>query len=230
MKIENYSDEFFEALGEPNLAEPFTLSLVDHYRFHLVYRHLAPGSVLDVGAYLGDFLNLARQDGREIVGTEVNTARVNLANSILGGDVVVLDAWNGYLRNFQDASVENVVCTEVVEHVPDDRLAVSELCRVARTKVLITVPFRERTRNVLCVHCSKYTPYSGHLHTYDLGTFSEMVPAGWRVTKELHFAKRITRMLCSKLPKSSAIIPMLRLIDSLSPATGRWLLVVVERI
>ena len=221
-------DEFFEALGEPKPGKPF--DLLDAYRFDLCYRQLCPGSVLDVGAYFGDFLILVRKDGREVFGSEVNISRVNLVNSILGDDIVVMDFRNGHLKQFQDSSVDNVVCMETVEHVLDDRLAVSELCRVARTKVVITVPFREHIQSVLCIHCSKYTPYSGHQHSYDLGTFLDLVPEGWRVTKQQSFAKRLTGILGHRLPKSGAGISILRLIDSISPGAGRWLLIVLEPI
>jgi len=226
-KIDSFPDERFEVMGKPSPGQPF--GLIDYYRFHLVCRQLVPGSVLDVGAYFGDFLQIAREDGHEISGTEVNSARVEVANSELAENAVVLDFRNGCFKSFRDAATDNVVCMEVVEHVPDDGLAVSELCRVARNKVFITVPFRERIQSVLCVHCNKLTPYSGHLHTYDYGSFSQLVPSGWKVTKELPFAKRITRILASNLPNCKASISVLGFVDSLLPIkSARWLMVVIE--
>ena len=89
------SDEFFETLGKPKLGSPF--DLLDAYRFHLCYRQLGMGSLLDVGAYLGDFLKLAKSDNREYHGTEINQVRVDLVNSILESDRVKLDFRNGDL-------------------------------------------------------------------------------------------------------------------------------------
>lgn len=220
-------DKYFDALGEPKPSQAF--GLLDDFRFSLVYRHLSPGSVLDVGAYFGDFLRLARDDGREIFGTEVNDVRLNLANKIVGKDVVVMDFRNGRLRKFSDNSVNNVVAMEVIEHVPDDRLAVSELCRVGRIRVMITVPLREQIQTVLCIHCNKYTPHSGHLHSYDLGTIAGLASENWRVTKQLPIAKPLTRLVASRLPKSKLALPMLRLVDLISPGLGKWLLVVIDR-
>jgi len=127
------SDNFFEVLGEPKPERSF--DLLDAYRFDLCYRQVGPGSVLDVGAYLGDFLKLAQKDKREIFGTEVNQDRVNLVNSILGSDVVRLNFRNGSLDQFESNTIDTVVCMETLEHVIDDRYAVSELCRVAKREL-----------------------------------------------------------------------------------------------
>ncbi|NQV14947.1 methyltransferase domain-containing protein [bacterium] len=217
------SDEFFEALGEPKPENPF--DLLDAYRFRLCYQQLGPGSVLDVGTYLGDFLKLAREDGRELFGTEINMARVNLVNSIMGPDIVRLDFRNGHLKLFATDSVDNVVCMETLEHVADDRNAISELCRVARNMVVITVPYRETVPQVLCTHCGQFTPHYGHQHSYDQGSFTDLAPQGWQVAKEYSFAKKNTRMISRVLPESRTTIPVLKLIDSMLPTPGRWLLV-----
>jgi ubiquinone/menaquinone biosynthesis C-methylase UbiE len=221
-----HEDDYFEALGEPKLFEPF--GTMDHYRFWRVHRQLIPGSVLDVGAYFGDFLKLAQKDGREIRGTEINAVRRDLANSILGSDVVVVDFRNGRLTQFRDSSVDNVVAMEVVEHVHDIRHAISELCRVARKRVILTVPFRERIQYVLCIHCNTYTPYSGHLHSFDFGSFSTLVPSNWNITREVTFANRAARWISVRLPTTSGTLMTMNLLDRLKPDSGQWLLTVVE--
>lgn len=226
IELDQFPPEFFEALGEPKPGHQF--GLLEDYRFHLVYQHLASGSVLDVGAYFGDFLKLARQDQRQISGTEINMARVNLANSILGEDVVILDSRNGSLNTLQDNSVDNVVCMEVIEHQPDHKYAVSELCRVARSKVIITVPFRERIKTVICLHCHKYTPHAGHLHSYDFGSFAELVPHNWQVVKEVPFASLLTRKLKSILPRHQISIMILKFLDFAFSISKGWLMVVLE--
>ena len=226
--IESISDEYYEALGKPKPGQPF--GLIDHYRFYITCRHLAPGSVLDVGAYYGDFLKLARQNGHHILGTEVNKERVKFVNEILGENVVKLDFRNGILRNFSDRSVDNVVCTEVIEHLPDHNIALSELCRVARKRVIITVPFKESIQHVLCLHCFKYTPYSGHLHSYDFKTFHNLVPENWHITQQKSIAKRLTHLIARrfKLPRSNIMIQLIQHVDLLMPGRGRLLFVVLS--
>jgi len=223
---DHLSDDFFEALGAPKLESPF--DLLDAYRFDLCYGHVGEGNLLDVGAYLGDFLRLVKADDRQYFGTEINQTRVNLVNSILGSDQVRLDFRNGHLDQFETDSLDNVVCMETLEHIIDDHFALSELCRVARHRVVITVPYREKIQPVLCMHCNQFTPHFGHQHAYDQGSFTKMVPTGWKVTKEYSFAKRVTRMVCQVLPDSKGFIPIMKLVDKLLPGDGRWLLVVLE--
>jgi len=220
------ADEFFEALGEPKLEHPF--SLIDAYRFNLCYQHLLPGSVLDVGAYMGDFLKLAQKDGREAYGSEINQARISLVNSILGSQLVKLGFRNGNLDDFDSDSVDNVVCMETVEHIIDDKYAISELCRVAGKRVIVTVPYRERVEQILCTHCNEFTPNHGHQHSYDKGSFAAMLPPGWQVLVEYSFANRITRMIRKILPESRAMIPIMSMVDRITPGSGRWLMIVLD--
>jgi ubiquinone/menaquinone biosynthesis C-methylase UbiE len=226
MAVGRHEDAYFEALGEPNPAHP--VGTLEEYRFWLVYKHLAKGSVLDVGVYFGDFLMLARRDGRKIMGTEVNAVRRELANSILGEDVVVMDFRNGTLSQFGENSVDNVVAMEVVEHVHDVRQALSELCRVARKRVILTVPFREKIYSAVCLHCHAYTPYSGHLHSFDYGAFSKLAPPEWNVTKEIAVANRAARWLSFRLPTASGTLMAMQLLDMLQSGSGQWLLTVLE--
>ena len=196
--IDRLSDKYFEKLGKPRPAHAF--NIIDYYRFKLAYNFLLPGSVLDVGAYFGDFLQIVRKNNptRKIYGNDINKERVDLCNKNLGENVVRLDFRNGILSSFNESSVDNVVCTEVIEHIPNDKLAISELCRVARKRVIITVPYNEKIVNYLCIHCCKYTPASSHLHSYKLNSFDEMIPIGWVISKRGTFANIISRILARK--------------------------------
>lgn len=228
-RIDMLPDDYFEALGGPKPGSPF--SVIDDYRFDIVTRELATGSVMDVGAYMGDFLIKMKDQGREIYGTDVNQDRVNFANSKIGiGETVQLGFRNGSLEDVKSDSVDNVVCTEVLEHVPDDRFALRELCRVARKRVIITVPYRENINTVLCVHCSRYTPYSGHLHAYNEATFSEMIPENWKILLQRDFAGPLARRVTSvfRLKRNRRNLTIVKAVDRLSRRNGRWLMVVLQ--
>ena len=219
-------EAYYEALWAPT---PRRLSLIDQYRFRLVLGRLAPGSVLDVRTYLSDFLLLARKQGRKIAGTEINADRVRVANEMLGEKVVVQDFRNGLLSSFEAEAFENVVCMEVLEHVPDDRMGLLELCRVAKSRVIVSVPYNQRIRYYPCVHCAKYTSPSGHLHSYAESSIGQLAPDGWHVLYERDHARRPTRIAASLLPRSTAMIPILRFLDLITRGAGRWLFVVLGR-
>lgn len=223
--IDKLSDEYFDAFGPPNPSKPF--SLVEDYRFKKVFKRLSAGSVLDVGVYDGDFLLLARKENREIFGTEINELRVRLANEVLGQEIVRLDFRNGHLDSFDDNSIDNVICMEVVEHTPDDKFAVSELCRVARKRVIITVPFQEKIRSLLCVHCNQYTPYSGHLHSYDSNSFKSMIPQNWKIIFLKPFGHKII-MRIFRMTRMQMLLPVIQLLDLIPIGKPAWLLVVID--
>jgi len=229
--IDRLSDKFFEKLGKPKPALAF--NIIDYYRFKLAYNFLLPGSVLDIGAYFGDFLKIVRKNdpARKIYGTDINRERVDLCNKNLGENVVRLDSRNGILSSFDESSVDNVVCTEVIEHIPNNKLAISELCRVARKRVIITFPYDEKIINYLCIHCCKYTPASGHLHSYKLNSFDKMIPIGWVISKRGAFANIISRILARKFNN----LLMVEISETIfckifSKKRYRWMYVIIDSV
>ncbi len=221
--INNLPDSYFESLGLPKPS--IINSLTDRIRFIYVYKHIRPGSVLDIGAYFCDLLLMCRQAGHDISGTEVNAERVNFSNSILGEEVVVQSFRNGDLSNFSVDAFDNVSCLEVLEHVPDVELAVKELCRVSKSSVFITVPFEEKINHVLCVHCATYTPLSGHLHSFDSSSFEKLIPDGWYIHKQSTLMKRLTKQISNRLPSKNWLYAIIRIIDYFFPGKGSWLFV-----
>jgi SAM-dependent methyltransferase len=70
---------------------------------------------------------------------------------------------------FPDHSFDTVVCTEVLEHVPDVAAAAREILRVARHEILIGVPYRQDTRvgRTTCHRCGRINPSYGHINRFD---------------------------------------------------------------
>ncbi len=79
---------------------------------------------------------------------------------------------------FPDNAFECVVCTEVLEHVPDFAAAAREISRVTSSHVLIGVPYRQDTRagRMTCTHCGKINPPFGHLNTFDEKKMKRLFP------------------------------------------------------
>jgi SAM-dependent methyltransferase len=90
---------------------------------------------------------------------EFTSARV----ATVAGDVTALP--------FPDQSFDCVLCAEVLEHIPTEKLhfACRELARVARKRLIIGVPYREdrRVGKTRCRACSGVNPPWGHVNTFD---------------------------------------------------------------
>jgi ubiquinone/menaquinone biosynthesis C-methylase UbiE len=161
-----FSDAFYENLGDLK-SELVNARIVDSARFYLAAKFIKGNNILDIGTYWCDFLNIARKKVEHIYGTEINQLRCNSANKKVGKPVVRVDFRHGKLNSFENNSIDTVVCMEVLEHVDDLEGAVSEIIRVARKRIIITVPYNQTPQYYLCIHCNKLTPQMNHLHKFD---------------------------------------------------------------
>jgi ubiquinone/menaquinone biosynthesis C-methylase UbiE len=104
-----------------------------------------PGErVLDSGCGYGFTLRvLAQVTEADLVGIDVSQDRVDATRRDLSGfpRVCVMQGDSQQLP-FDDNSFDHAVCSEVLEHLPDDAQAVRELARVVRPggRIVITVP------------------------------------------------------------------------------------------
>ncbi|HXK33996.1 MAG TPA: class I SAM-dependent methyltransferase [Dehalococcoidia bacterium] len=95
--------------------------------------------VLDVGCGDGRHIAAAATRGCRAVGVdydpnELRKARTRLGGHHVGVDLVVADATR---LPFRDAAFDAAICTETLEHLPDDRGAIAEVARVLRDSALL---------------------------------------------------------------------------------------------
>jgi len=81
-----------------------------------------PGSLLDVGTGIGQFLHLARPLYSSVHGTEVSTTAIGIAREKYG-----LDVFQGTIHNLaaRHGYFDNITLFHVLEHVPDPRQVLS---------------------------------------------------------------------------------------------------------
>jgi SAM-dependent methyltransferase len=99
-----------------------------------------PSTILDAGCAEGFVCQhlLEKWPDAQAVGIDVDIAalsrgkRLHTATQFGSGDIVTLP--------FKDKSFDLVICTEVLEHLPDPEAALSELQRVTRRHCLLSVP------------------------------------------------------------------------------------------
>lgn len=88
-------------------------------RLKLLRPVMKPGSLLDVGAGIGQFLNLARPHFSSVQGTEVSESAIEIARHkyglrLLRGEIQAID--------FDRRQFDNITIFHVLEHVPNPRL------------------------------------------------------------------------------------------------------------
>jgi SAM-dependent methyltransferase len=85
---------------------------------------------------------------------------------------------------FADSCFDLVFCAQVLEHIPRPALeqACSEIARVARSQVLIGVPYRQDIRwgRTTCAACNGISPPWAHVNSFDDTALLALFP-GFRV-------------------------------------------------
>jgi len=123
-------------------------------------------SLVDIGCGNGIFLNYLSNVRKEIRSLGVDRSETALkylkVDKLLGNiEKIPLD----------EKSFDCVTCLEVLEHIPFDGYtsALSELARIARKYIIVSVPFNENleeNRNQ-CPHCKSIFNIELHFRTFD---------------------------------------------------------------
>jgi len=219
-------ERYYERLG----PSPENVLLPrDFYRFETVKRQLRGNSVLDVGCARADFLNLIKST-HQIAGIEITKSRAALCNKLLGADVVMAADLEESI-DLEDNSYDTIVCMEVLKHLTAPLKTLRELSRVSAKRIILTVPFDEQIQYLLCVHCATYTPYSGHLHSFNMNNIQDIVPPDTEITH----IKLICNSILSRLPALIFKLPynIIQTVDqslnSIFPR-AKWMLVNLDKI
>ena len=136
-------------------------------------------TALDVGCGDGKLTRvLAAETGIQIVGFDNSAEALSrLALPTVLGDAAAMP--------FDDGHFDLVFSTDTLEHVPDQthEQVWSEIFRVARTHVMVGVPFREELldASALCPQCGRSYHVNWHQRSYDLQSLHRRAPAGWHV-------------------------------------------------
>jgi SAM-dependent methyltransferase len=109
----------------PNLDEPLEVTQEARNYNAWLYGRARPclgRRVLDLGAGIGTFTELAADDGRDVVALEPHAPYAELLEAGVGGrpNVEVVRATVEELRDRRAASFDSVLCFNVLEHIPDD--------------------------------------------------------------------------------------------------------------
>ena len=110
---------------------------------------------------------------------------------------------------FRDGAFDVVLCSETLEHIVNKEKTLSELLRVAKKAVIITVPYKERLE-----HSQQHG--SGHQHRFDENSLNSVAAKKVVIKK---FASSLTRWIArpSKGLRWKALITFFVRLDGLFP-------------
>ena len=136
---------------------------------------------LEVGCAQGHFEGLAARFSENVFGGDYEfrklaAARAKFPRAHFAGI-------NAEMLPFKGSTFDFVLCTEVLEHVPGWAGALRELQRVARKKILITVPL-EKGLFWRTVSIFRKMKTRGHLHRLDSNDLKKGVGKEWAVAKQ----------------------------------------------
>jgi ubiquinone/menaquinone biosynthesis C-methylase UbiE len=129
--------------------------------------------VLNIGIGAGIFERLAREKGIDVYSLDPDSATVATINQKYGSRDMARTGSADAIP-FEDSEFDAVVMSEVIEHIPADKLESSlhEVSRVLRKngRLLGTVPAKENLRKntIVCPSCGHQFHRWGHAQSYDL--------------------------------------------------------------
>ncbi|MCG3197503.1 MAG: putative S-adenosylmethionine-dependent methyltransferase [bacterium] len=190
-------------------------------RVRVVYDRLLPEDLsgkrlLDAGSGTGWFSLRASERGAKVTSIDVGLNLLREVGRKCSTDKSVADICN---LPFPDCSFDVVVSSEVIEHVPEPKRAVSELARVLKPGGLLALTTPNRVWHFAIVLANKLgaRPYQGHENWVGYRELrSWMEEWGLRVEEQFgfHLFPFVTRLSH----------PVLDFMDRFSVGLGPWML------
>ena len=134
-------------------------------------------SILDVGCGPGVFLYLLKEKRKEIkeIGIEISENQIRYANNVLGVKVQYGSADD---LKFSEKSFDVVTALEVLEHLPYEiyERACIEISRVAKSTIIISVPYNEDRGFIMCPVCRTTFNPNYHIRSFDEEILKNIFP------------------------------------------------------
>lgn len=123
-------------------------------------------TLLDIGCGNGSFIaELLRQKDlsfTKIHGLDLHTEALKKAKSANFPDFVSFEKKDVSKLSY-DGSYDTVVALEIAEHLENMKEAIKHWYSLAKKELIVSVPYNETVRKIICTKCYQKTPISGHL-------------------------------------------------------------------
>lgn len=152
------------------------------------------GMAIDLGSGNGYLSYLMKRRGLSVVSLDLSMNRLQNFRWAVMSDNLNLVQTDISQSSLHSQSADVIVCSEVIEHIQHYESVLREAARLLKPggMFIITVPYKERLKTIMCPYCQKQFHPDGHLHRFD-GTnlAAQLEKAGLQVVKQKRFRHRL---------------------------------------
>ncbi len=156
-----------------------------------IVKKLKADSLIDIGCGDGDFLTkiVSLNKLQKVAGSDFSQIRLKNAakklNPPAGGKTKNVKLIHASIEKlpFNNHEFDVVTVLEVLEHIPNLAKAVSEIKRICRKYLIISVPSDEKIIYEICVHCGQPTPRYGHLYSFNQNNLKKIIGKDFKLIK-----------------------------------------------
>jgi len=153
----------------------------EHNRVHEYILSEIPGDaqwILDVGCGGGWLATALKGKKKSVISmdiSDINPIKAVRTISYASHYGLVADV---YELPVKAASIDCIIASEIIEHVPDPKRFLSALYTAIKPggKIIVTTPYNERIPESLCIHCNHLTPHNAHLHSFTEKSIEKYLP------------------------------------------------------
>ncbi|MEP7165047.1 MAG: class I SAM-dependent methyltransferase [Ferruginibacter sp.] len=181
----------------------------------------------DIGGAEGYTANLVKKIfNAQVRSTDLSENACEMAKKIFGIDAIPADI---HKLPFNDKEFDLVLCSETIEHVTDHKKAISELLRITKNVLIITVP--HETEKIVAYNIENKIPHA-HIHYFDIHSLDYLKTMGYtlRYEKTLSPLLIVPRVIAEGFKKPDTKLHF-KIYNSLTPVfrkifgikTANWL-------
>lgn len=134
---------------------------------------------IDIGGAEGYTANLVRKlFNAQVKSTDLSENACKMANTIFGIDAIHADIHN---LPFENNEFDVILCSETIEHVTDYKKAITELLRITKNVLIITVP--HESEEMVAQTIKDKVPH-GHINYFDIHSLDYLKDFGYTLKYE----------------------------------------------
>lgn len=143
--MENYTADFGLRPNPENAesTEAKICMLRQFFAYEHIKEYLSPESLtLELGAGVGYGAQILSQKAKQVIALDIEAEAVEYANARYGSDSCSFKTYDGYTVPYDDESFDVVIAIQVIEHVENETLFISEARRVLKKSgvFIVTTP------------------------------------------------------------------------------------------